>query len=227
MDRRHFAGLTLVGSMLAGAGASASAAQPPAEWDGLVRMKSKRLKLVFLAPDADFKPYRRVMLDPTEIAFRKNWMRDFNRDRRGASGRVSDADVQRVITEGGKAATEIFAKAFGDGGYPVVAAAAEDVLRVRTAILNLTVTAPDIPVAGRTRTYANEAGQATLVIEVRDSMTGALLGRVDDGQLAGDTQSFMSNSVTNRADFRQLIKTWASNSVVGLGVLKTSTPVRA
>ena len=74
--------------------------------------------------------------------------------------------------------------------------------------------------AGRSRTYANEAGHATLVIEVHDSMTGAILGRAVDGRLAGDTDAFMRNSVTNRADFRQLIKLWASNSVRGLGELK-------
>jgi hypothetical protein len=221
MDRRQFASLAIVSAALAGgSNPQALAAEPPTDWDGLRRVKSKRLKLVFLAPGADFNPYKRVMLDPTEISFRKNWMRDFNSTRRGVSGRVSDSDVQRVITEGGKAATDIFTKAFADGGYAVVAAPAPDVLRVRTGVINLSVTAPDIPTAGRSRVYANEAGQATLLIEVRDSMTGALLGRVVDGRLAGDTQAFIRNSVTNRADFRQLIKLWASNSASGLGQLK-------
>ena len=221
MDRRHFASLAIFSAALAGGFTGpAEADKHPTEWDGLQRVKSKRLKLVFLAPGADFTPYKRVMLDPTEIAFRKNWMRDYNSTRRGVSGRVSDSDVQRVITQGGAAATEIFTKAFAEGGYPVVTAPAEDVLRVRTGVINLSVTAPDIPVAGRSRTYANEAGSATLLIEVRDSMTGALLGRVVDSKLAGDTQSFIRNSVTNRADFRQLIKLWASNSARGLGQLK-------
>ena len=198
---------------------------PPEEWDGLVRVNSKRMKMVYLnSPGADFRPYRQIIVDPTEIAFQKNWMRDYNNTRKGVSGRVSDADVQRVIAEGGKVATTIFAKAFTEGGYPVTTAPAPDVLKVRTAILNLTVTAPDIPTAGRTRSYANEAGQATLVIEARDSMTGALLGRVVDGRLAGDTMPFMRNSVTNRADFRDLVKLWATNSVRGLAELKELSP---
>jgi hypothetical protein len=222
MDRRHFSGLAIALLTSAAAG-GAEAAKPPQEWDGLSRVKSKRLKLVYLAPDADFRPYHRVMLDPTEIAFKKNWMRDYNTDRRGISGRVSDSDVQRVITQGGQAATEIFAKAFADGGYPVVAAPAADVLRVRTGVVNLSVTAPDMPVAGRSRTYSSDAGQATLIVEARDSMTGALLGRAVDGRSAGDTQAFMRNSVTNRADFRQLVKLWASNSVKGLAELKNLT----
>ena len=125
----HGLGLSRSGKQDRGA---ALAAKPPEEWDGLTRVKSKRMNVVFLAPGADFRPYHRVMLDPTEIAFRKNWMRDYNNTRVGLSGRVSDSDVQRVITEGGKASTEIFAKAFTDGGYPVVTEPAPDVLRVRT-----------------------------------------------------------------------------------------------
>ena len=219
MDRRHFAGLA-VAFLASGNAGAALAAKPPEEWDGLSRVKSKRMKLVYLAPGADFRPYHRVMLDPTEIAFKKNWQRDYNNTHKSLSGRVSDADVQRVITEGGKAATAIFTDAFTDGGYPVVAAPAPDVLRVRTGIVNLSVTAPDIQTSGRSRTYANEAGHAQLVIDVHDSMTGALLGRAVDGRYAGDTQAFIRNSVTNRADFRQLVKLWASNSVRGLGELK-------
>jgi hypothetical protein len=219
MNRRDFAGLA-VAVLASGAGGPAPAAKPPQEWDGLSRVPSKRMKYVYLAPGADFRGYRQVMVDPTEIAFHKDWKRDYNGTHKGLSGRVSDADIQKAITEGGQVATGIFTEAFAKGGYPVVAAPGEDVLRVRTAVLNITVSAPDIPTAGRTRTFAGEAGQATLVIEARDSVTGALLGRVVDGRLAGDTQSLLRNRVTNRSDFRQLVKLWASNSVRGLTELK-------
>jgi hypothetical protein len=226
MNRRRFAGLAV--ALLASGGAgTALAAKPPQDWDGLSRVPSKRMKYVYLAPGADFRGYRQVMIDPTEIAFHKDWKRDYNGTHKGLSGRVSDADMQKVITEGGQVATGIFTDAFTKGGYPVVTAPGEDVLRVRTGIVNVMVSAPDIPTAGRSRTYAGEAGQATMVIEVRDSMTGALLGRVVDGQLAGDTQSLLRNRVTNRSDFRQLVKLWASNSVRGLAELKASSGVGA
>jgi hypothetical protein len=198
--------------------------EAPTEWDGLTRVKSKRLEFVYLAPDADFRPYTKVSLDPTEIAFRKNWQRDYNSTKMGLTGRVNDSDVQRVIAEGGKAASAIFAQAFTEGGYPVTAAPAADVIRIRTAIVNLTVSAPDMRTAGRSTTYAQEAGQASLIVEARDSMTGALLGRAVDHRLAGDTGAWMRNSVTNKGDFRVLVKQWAKNAVVGLNTLKASTP---
>jgi hypothetical protein len=220
MDRRQFAGLVMAVAASGGAGAALAADKAPQEWDGLRRVKSKRMKYVWLAPGVDFRPYHRVMLDPTEIAFAKNWQRDYNSSRTGLGGRVSDADVQKAITEGGKAATAIFAKQFAQGGYPTAAAPAPDVLRVRTAIVNITVTAPDIPQAGRSYQFSNEAGGASLIMEARDSVTGALLGRVADGRLAGDTAPFMRNSVSNRADFEQLIRLWASNAVKGVTELK-------
>src|SRR5436190_362149 len=81
---------------------------------------------------------------------------------------------------GAAKATDIFTKAFNEGGYPVVAAPGPDVLRVRVAVMNITVTAPEAQTAGRSRSYAEEAGYATLVVEVRDSVTGAILGRAVD-----------------------------------------------
>jgi hypothetical protein len=220
MDRRQFAGLVMAVAASGGASAALAADKAPQEWDGLHRVKSKRMKYVWLAPGVDFRPYHRVMVDPTEIAFAKNWQRDYNNTHTGLGGRVSDADVQKAIAEGGKAATAIFAKQFAAGGYPTAAAPAADVLRVRTAIVNITVTAPDIPQAGRSYQFANEAGGASLIMEARDSVSGALLGRVADGRLAGDTAPFMRNSVSNRADFEQLIRLWGSNAVKGVAELK-------
>jgi hypothetical protein len=220
MDRRQFTGAAAaaIGLSLGGA---ALAAKPPANWDDLVRVDSKRLSYVYLLPGASFKQYTKVMLDPTQIAFRKDWQKDYNSTTRALSSRITDADVERAIAQGGKAATDIFAKAFAAGGYPVVTAPGPDALLVRTAIVNLHVSAPDKMTSGRTRTYANEAGSATLVIEVMDSVSGAILGRAVDSRLAGDRSFVMNrNSATNRADFRFVAQDWAKDAVSGLNELK-------
>src|SRR4051794_16241381 len=62
--------------------ADALAKAPPAEWDGLVRIASKQLDYVYLQPGADFRGYTQVMLVPTEVAFHKNWKKDYNRTHR-------------------------------------------------------------------------------------------------------------------------------------------------
>ena len=224
MNRRRFAALATATAIL-GAASIALAASAPANWDGLVRTKSSKLQYVYLLPGANFRAYTRVMLDPTEVAFKKNWARDINsRSVRSLSGRVTDADVERMVDEGGKAASDIFARAFAAGGFPVVTTPGEDVLRVRTAVVNLTVTAPDRMTSGRSSTFAGEAGTATLVIEARDSVSGALLARVVDPQVVGDSGIMLNRtSVLNRADFRATAERWAKSTVSGLQQLKNTS----
>lgn len=225
MDRRRFA--LAAASLLTVAQAAPALAAPkaPATWDGLVRVQSKRIDFVYLLPGADFREYRRVMLDPTELAFKKNWLRDYNSTAMGLSGRLSERDVQDAITRASPVVNEILADAFKDGGYAVVSEAGADVLRLRTGVVNISVTAPDIKMAGRNRSFADEAGYATLILEARDSVSGAMLGRAVDNKVAGDNSMLIRNSVTNRGDFRTLMKRWADLSVRGLDELKTRSPI--
>jgi Protein of unknown function (DUF3313) len=199
------------------------AAAPPQNWDGLVQVPSKRLKLVYLQPGADFRTYSSVMLDPTEVAFHKDWRRNYHFSVRDPSGRVSEQDVERAVREGVTQASDIFAKAWQKGGYTMASAPGPDVLRIKTAILNINVSAPDVR-ASPSRTAADTAGDAVLVVEVRDSMSNALLGRAVDHRIAGDHTIGWRSSVTNRGDFRDLVENWAKISVQGLAELKNTSP---
>jgi hypothetical protein len=224
MNRRHFTLFTVAAATFV-AGTGARADQPPQTWDGLVLVPSKKIKLVYLAPGADFRAYTKVMLDPTEIAFDQKWLRNYN-DSASFGNRLSGSDLKNAVTEGVKNASDIFAKAFTDGGYPVVTAPGPDVLRVRTAIMNIQVAAPDtLSQTGRVFSTSEAAGAATFVIEARDSDSGAVLGRAVDARLAGDDGLLNRNSVTNWSDFRELAKTWGKITVAGLDELKTLSPV--
>lgn len=230
MDRRRFTTLALSGATMGGLAFAAVArpalaAKPPAEWDGLVKVKSKKFELVYLRPGADFRGYTKVIIDPTEVAFEKNWKRDYNSDTRGVSNQVTDRDIARMSEEGRKGATKILEKAYTDGGYPVVTDPAADVLRVRTALVDITVTAPDLDTPGIVRSYSRDAGGATLMVEARDSLTGQLLGRAVDSRTIDDFTMEWRNRVTNRQDFGNQVESWAKNSVKGLNALKSLSPI--
>lgn len=214
-----------IGSVTLLAGVAA-AAKPPSTWDGLVLVESKRLDIVYLQQGADFREYSKVILEPTEVAFRKNWRRDYNSSHRNLSSRISDQDVQQAISGGVTAANEIFAQAWSKAGYQVVTAPGPDVLRVKTGIINIDVAAPDTRSAAPIRTYADEAGSATLFIEARDSLTGALLGRAVDQRVAGDHTIGDRTRMTNRGDFRDLVEEWAAITVRGMAELKQLSPVQ-
>jgi len=224
MNRRYFT-LVAIGGAALFAAAVSRADQAPTSWDGLVLVPSKKIKLVYLAPGADFRVYTKVMIDPTEIAFDQKWLREYN-DQAAFGNQISSYDLRNAVASGVKDASDVFEKAFADGGYPVVTAPGPDVLRVRTAIVNIQVAAPDlITSTGRTFSTSRAAGAATFVIEARDSESGAVLGRAVDARLAGDDGIILRNSVTNWSDFRELAKTWAKISVAGLNELKTLSPV--
>jgi hypothetical protein len=225
MQRPGLLVVAIAAAMLASA--PADAAKPPDTWDGLVKVAAKRLDLAYLQPGADFRGYTKVILEPTEVAFHKNWQRDYNNSTgRDLSAVVSDRDVQNAIVKGVAASNEIFAEAWAQGGYSVVTEPGPDVLRIKTGIVNVWVNAPDVQTASRAVTLAPEAGQATFFVEARDSLTGALLGRAVDQRYAGESGANWRTRASNRGDFRDLVSTWARDGVRGLNELKTLSPIR-
>ena len=218
--------LTAAAIILTGIAYPVAAADVPLEWDGLRKVASKRLQYVYLQPGADFRGYTKVMVDPTEVSFRKNWARKFNQSSRDLDGRVSEREIQDAISKGVIAASDIFAEAWRKGGYEVVSQPGPDVLRVQTAVANITVNAPDVRTSPRSRSFSDEAGEATLVVEVKDSLTGALLGRAIDPAIVGDNSVAWRTRVSNRADFRDVVERWAADGVRGMGELKALSPIQ-
>jgi hypothetical protein len=88
------------------------------------------------------------------------------------------------------------------------------------AIIDLYVTAPDTMSAGVSRTYTANSGRMTLVLEVRDSVTGETLARVVDGQSGRNIGTMtITNRATNTADARRAIRSWAQALRSGLDSL--------
>jgi hypothetical protein len=194
-------------------------------WDGLVRVRSDKIEMVFLAPEADFRPYTQVMLDPSEMAMQKDWLRDQRRGSASLGSHVSERDVIRALDRGKAQFDKYFAEAYTEAGFTVATRPAADVLRVSAGVFDIDVVAPDVAISARSRTYSEEAGAGTLVLEVRDSVTNALLGRAIERRIAGDNGPWIRNSATNRSDFDQLFRRWAEASANGLTELKALSPV--
>ena len=215
--------LMLAAAALATA-ASPGAAKLPPTWDGLVEVKAKKLAAVYLLPNADFRAYSKIMLDPAQVAFRKNWERDFNRSTTTLSGRITDQDVRKAIADAQASLDKIFADTFAKQAYQVVHAPGPDVARVSFAVVDLTIAAPDVG-AGRNTSFAFEAGEATFVIEARDALTNQLLGRGLDRRAAGDNGTGLRTSASNRADFKDLFQSWANIAAKGMAELSASSPI--
>jgi hypothetical protein len=206
--------------------AFAATAQDSGSWDGLIEVKPKRVDAAYVLPGADFRPYTKIMLDPAEVALKKNWLKDHNQSTASLSSRLTQKDAERIVAEARKLLSEVFAEVFAEKGLQIVTAPGADVLRVFPGVVNLDVAAPDTMTAGRSRTYTMEAGEATLFLELRDSTTGALLGRALDRRATRSTgRASVTNRVTNISDFRALFKQWAEIAVKGFEDLHALSPV--
>jgi hypothetical protein len=195
------------------------------ELEGLVEVKPKRMDEAFLLPDADFRQYSAVIIDEPDVAFDKNWMRNMN-ESRSLSRRVSKEDAEKIAAATRSGLVEVFQEEFRKAGYAVATAPGADVLRLSPSIIKLYINAPDVMSPGRSSSYTLDAGEATLVLEARDSVSGALLGMaIDRREARGTGFVTWTNSVTNRSDFRRLFQQWAKICIKGLDDLKAASPV--
>lgn len=179
-------------------------------YDGLTRVEGAGADAVYVLPEADFSTYGQfIVLDPV-VAFRRNWQRDVNRAAVGLSGRISNDDMEQIKEDVAELFLDVFSENLESGGLTLAEDPGDDVLILRPAILNLDITAPDPAVGGRSRTYVANAGSATLVIELVDSVTGQILARAVDSRRARSSPTFQwVTPGSNRAEARRVLDTWA------------------
>jgi hypothetical protein len=165
-------------------------------------------------PNFKFPHYRKVIIDPVQVSFSKNWDPNSTAD---LSRRLDSADIQKIKDQLAQLLRERFTRELTAGGYQVTDVPADDTIRVKPDIINLYINAPDVMSPGISRTYTTNAGEMTLDMEVRDAPTGQLLARVVDKQRALDTGRLQwTNSVTNAADAERAIDVWAKHLRAGL-----------
>jgi hypothetical protein len=198
----------------------------PTTWNGLVEVKPKAMDAAYLLPGADFRPYTKVMIDPSEIAFSNNWLRNMNSQNQSLSGMITKADAQKILTKASQSFDEVFAETMTKKGYTVVTTPGADVLRLSPSVLNLYINAPQVNGPQMGRTYVVSAGEGTLVVSVRDSETNTLLGQVFDARETRESGGMQfSSQAGNINDFKALVNTWATICSKGLTELKAQSPV--
>jgi len=188
-------------------GSAVTAEKPPQEWDGLTRVKLKGMDAAYARPGADFTIYKKVIIDPIEVAFSKDW------DKKGGTTnrKIEPEKLEEIKTKLGQLAQETFAAVLSkDNGMEVVTTPGPDVLRFSSAIVDLWPRAVDTQEPGRSYTFTTSAGSAVLYAELRDSETNQLIGRVVDGREARNSGTMRwTNSVENTAEARAMLSDWA------------------
>ena len=175
--------------------------------DGLQKIKIKGIDLAYARPGASLAGYNKVIIDPVEVSFRKDW----DPKRAGSRAKLSAQERENIRSGVARIVQEEFTKTLEKGApYKVVKEAGADVLRLQIGIADLYVNAPDTMSPGRSRTYTLSAGEMTLVGELIDSESGQVISRVIDRREARNSGVMqLTNSVVNAQEGRAIAASWA------------------
>lgn len=186
---------------------------PEVSIEGLELVEKDRRGEIYADPDIDWSVYTQIMLDPATVAFRRNWQRDQNRHH---SFKVRARDMEKIKTEMSELFDDVFTKELSEtGGYTIADQSGDEVMRIKPAIVDLDVYAPDTRSSpGRTTQFTESAGKMTLKLEIYDSVTGDLIALLSDRREA-PRRGYMqwTTSVSNRAEAQRMLQRWAKDLV--------------
>ena len=196
---------------------------PDAEvtFDGLHRVDNARADAAWARPDIDLSGYTKLMVVSGGFSYTPTTNRGRTQmDRnRGGPYFVDDAAKARFEAVVSAKFREELAKI---KNWTFASAPGPDVLTVSGSMLDITSYVPPNVNTGRSEIFLRSIGEATLVLELRDSETNTVLARSVDRRAAermtGDLTS--SNRVTNENEIRRLIQFWARRLVESLDGFK-------
>ena len=183
---------------------------PEAEvtFDGLYPIEGSSANAAWARADFDISQYSKIMLLGVGIEYRPGGVT-------GKLYRPGSGDDYYEITDQQKAGLrDIVAESFirelgASEHFTLVEEAAPDVLLIVGGLLDVVSYVPPDQ-AGGTDIYLSRVAEATLVLEIRDSATNAILARAVDRRAAEDTaRGFrQSNRVVNTAQVRRMANAW-------------------
>ncbi len=187
---------------------------PGAEYtfDGLVRVDNSRFRNAWADPEVDFSQYNKVMPGGAEFEFRavsKTAGAGRTLSSRGSQREfsISDANRDKLVDTVSGIFREELSKA---QGWEAADEVGPDVLILRGALLDIvSFVPPELRVRGEI--YLSSVGQATLVVEGVDSMSGEVVFRAVDRRsidALGDGL-LRANEVMTWSEVRRQAHRWA------------------
>jgi hypothetical protein len=203
----------LIGTLtLALAAAFAGCAQTPAvkpevdtgalTFDGLAQVKNPAAGIAWMRPDFNLAGYTKVMLRGAGIEYRP--IPRSSTDKLFPLTDKQKARLRQIVGDAFKAELAKSTK------FQLVNEPGPDVLTVWGGLIDVVSHVPPEKM-GNSDIYLRSVGEATLVLELRDSQSNAPLVRILDRRAAGTSPAMMqeSNSVTNWSEVQRVARLWA------------------
>jgi hypothetical protein len=166
----------------------------------------------WVKPDFDLTPYTKIMIVSAGASFKKVKPVSSFEARKGANEFPISQEGQQMFKDIMK---EEFTRELSKlKRYQIVDKPGPDVLMLIASVIDIVSSVPtdvdSASFAGRGGIYLTSVGQATLVIELRDSQSNEVLGRAADRRAAESPFAFDVNKVTAWSEVHRLAQAWAS-----------------
>ena len=185
---------------------------PDAEvsFDGLHKVDNARADEAWARPDFNLSAYDSIMITRPTIEYRPVRNRGNTSISRSSGGPYFiDSDARARFEQ---LVEDVFREELGKiENFDIVTEAGPGTLIIQGGVLDVvSFVPPDISV-GRSDIYIRSIGEATLVLELRDSETGTILARAVDRRAAENRGDILqeSNRATNTMEVRRLLRFWA------------------
>lgn len=201
--------LTAAALVLAGC---ATTPQSDYSHDGLELREVRGLDEVWVRPGTDFAGYENLLVEPVEVAFDPHW----DPRRSGSRLRLRDEEREEIRRD----AAELFDRTFRrelerSGRFELVEQAQGNTLVFEPRIIDLIINAPEDRMAtSRVRTYVSEFGRVTLVGELKDAESGAIVARIADREIARAIRPLeFTDRFANEREGERVVRQWAQTLV--------------
>lgn len=186
-------------------------------FDGLAPISNARFTNAWIDPDVDLTGYDKIMAGGAEFEFRAVKKSSSSTTmRRGGETEfwISDKNRQKLIDT----VSEVFVEELQKSKhFEIVDEAGPDVLII-VGVLHDIVSRVPPDMIGRGDIYLSSVGEATLIIELRDSLSGETIYRAVDRRAAERAGGSVvrSSSVTTWSEVRRMARRWATRLTEGL-----------
>jgi hypothetical protein len=215
--------LTAIGGSLAAAPRLQTGPDAEITPDGLQRVEKTVMSAAWVKPDLDLRGYTKLMLVGAGFSYKAV----DNEGRRYIPGRSNDSEF--YISEENRARIEqemreAFLKSLsGLKRYEIVTEPGPGVLALVGGVYDIVSSVPPAnSCTGRCDIYLRDVGQATLIIELRDSMSNEILVRAADRRAAESAgMAVNASAVTVWPEVRRLASFWGTRVRKGLEDLES------
>jgi hypothetical protein len=118
-------------------GCQSSPDVPEVSSDGMLLAESTYSTIAYSKEGANFSEYNKVLILPSQVAFKKNWKANYNRGQASLSGRINDKDIIKIKEDVAKLFDDVFTEEFSKNDKQMlVKEPGRGVLLIKPAIIN-------------------------------------------------------------------------------------------